>query len=447
MPVVVSLGGSYSSGEGIEPYYGQDSVDKYDIEDWICHRSELSWPGMLEVNGTTLSSVRGTNWFFGAVSGAVTKNIYSDNDQDKQVKTVSQPVRQNSLGEYINISHTMNFQLDTITSLPDPAAVDYVTLTIGGNDVDFTGVLTEAMFPDYVNLSKGGLKQKLVNIIESFWETTDGSKPMAGKLENTYRKILEAAPNAKLIVAGYPQLIHYEAENSSSLYTDRQSESLVSDNAVFTISDTEAKLIDNAVSTFDKYIKTIVESQMDGENIVFVDVQDVFAGHEAYSDDPYIEGLVFGASENVDKSGTGSVISSASFHPNEKGAKAYAGAVQEVFTQYDEKPVLVVCDENGNPYENYTVKIEGTQYAEQSLLDGHLKINMPTSYSQEMNADSTEPLQLTLTKGDYTITVTDQSNPGNSISKDIKVRKNYDGKEIRMSGSFETFIKILVNAI
>ncbi len=447
MPVVVSLGDSYSSGEGIEPYYGQDSVDKYDIEDWVCHRSELSWPGMLEINGTTLSSVRGTNyscadglvstegtrenWYFGAVSGAVTQNIYSDNDQDRQVKTVSSLVGQRSDTRY-----QLNFQIDTITSLPDPSMVDYVTLTIGGNDVDFTGIITEAMLSDYVNLSKDGLKQKLVNTIESFWETTDGSTPMAEKLENMYRKILEAAPNAKLIVAGYPQLIHYDTKIPSSLYTDNQSITELAGDVVLTISDSEAKLIDDAVSTFDQYIKTIVESRMDGENIAFVDVQDAFAGHEAYSDDPYIEGLVLGLSENVDKSGTGTVISSASFHPNEKGAKAYAGAVQEVFTQYDENPVLAVCDETGNPYGDFAVKIEGTQYTEQFLSGSHLTLSMPTSYSQEMNADSTEPLQLTLTKRDYTITVTDQSNPENSISKDIKVRKNYDGKVIRMSGGF-----------
>ncbi len=307
VPIVVSLGDSYSSGEGMEPYYGQGSESKYRNEDWICHRSQTSWPGKLEFNGVQLSSVIGTNyncadgltsivaedgnWYFGAVSGAVTNNIYSEDENDRQVKEVYQTRVD------IDNAHTLNFQLGMITSLPEPEAVDYVTLTIGGNDVGFTEIVTESLFPDYINLSRKGLKQKLIDTVDSFWVTDDGSTPMAEKLENTYRKILEAAPNAKLIVAGYPKLIYQDETqilNSASSELVRASSDLTTKTvnnmfATLTISESEAKLIDEAVSAFDTYIGTVISQRMDGENIAFVDVQDAFAGHEAYSDDPYLE--------------------------------------------------------------------------------------------------------------------------------------------------------------
>ena len=47
--IMVSLGDSYSSGEGIEPFYGQNepTADKVKNQDWLAHRSEKSWPGRL----------------------------------------------------------------------------------------------------------------------------------------------------------------------------------------------------------------------------------------------------------------------------------------------------------------------------------------------------------------------------------------------------------------
>ena len=60
--IVVSLGDSYSAGEGIEPFYGQGLAikDKVLNEDWLAHRSEKSWPGQLTVPGLegTLAIIR-----------------------------------------------------------------------------------------------------------------------------------------------------------------------------------------------------------------------------------------------------------------------------------------------------------------------------------------------------------------------------------------------------
>ena len=53
--IMVSLGDSYSSGEGIEPFYGQDKKISEKVKDknWLAHRSKKSWTGLLEVPGLT----------------------------------------------------------------------------------------------------------------------------------------------------------------------------------------------------------------------------------------------------------------------------------------------------------------------------------------------------------------------------------------------------------
>ena len=53
--VIVSLGDSYSSGEGIEPLYGQLDkngkkrviTERVENPDWMAHRSTKAWAGML----------------------------------------------------------------------------------------------------------------------------------------------------------------------------------------------------------------------------------------------------------------------------------------------------------------------------------------------------------------------------------------------------------------
>ena len=52
--IMVSLGDSFSSGESIEPFYGQDEkkvAEKVKNHDWLAHRSQDSWPGMLTLPG------------------------------------------------------------------------------------------------------------------------------------------------------------------------------------------------------------------------------------------------------------------------------------------------------------------------------------------------------------------------------------------------------------
>ena len=73
--IVVSLGDSYSSGEGIEPFFGQDkdSAEKVEDEDWLAHRSKKAWSSLLKIDGQKMT--KDDNWFFVAASGAEVENL------------------------------------------------------------------------------------------------------------------------------------------------------------------------------------------------------------------------------------------------------------------------------------------------------------------------------------------------------------------------------------
>ena len=132
--VMVSLGDSYSSGEGIEPFYGQNesTADKVKNQDWLAHRSEKSWPGRLTLEGVngSMSQNRNDNWFFVATSGATTDNLTHTQRKDYDIDGKKG-------------SRYIDKQLDVFKELGDKKA-EYVTVSIGGNDAQFTDVITKA---------------------------------------------------------------------------------------------------------------------------------------------------------------------------------------------------------------------------------------------------------------------------------------------------------------
>lgn len=416
MPFVVSLGDSFSAGESIEPYYDQytDTSYKYTSEDWIAHRSTLAWPGLLEINGVRLNEVRATNlsvseglhpakgvengsWYFAAVSGATSEHIYSENDENRQDKTVVHAEAKtvvNERGEEETVAeilwdseYVLNFQIDAITSLPDPSTVDYVTLTIGGNDMGFVEVVKQAIFgSNLVNMSMNGLRGDLLYKIQTFWETGDDSTPMADKLENTYRKILEEAPSATLIVAGYPQLLQFNSGGPI---------------ANLGISPEEAKLIYNAVSIFNGYLEKIISTRMKGYHVEFVDVQKTFEEYAEQTDEPLLNGLVLlDTDENIDNTGLmNAYVSSASFHPTEYGAQAYASAVQDVLDQLVKERQGTYDNDETDAYQVYQKAIQATtstgswnenltMTADMTITQGKSKVKTKATIASVMNVDN-----------------------------------------------------------
>ena len=161
---MVSMGDSYSSGEGITPFYGQNLNiwEKTQNEDWLAHRSTESWPGQLRINGlekemknykVELTKKENTKdnlgkWYFVAVSGAETKHMSGEMQEKTYHKhvTVGEKPKGSKLYEN-NTCEGTHYLLEQNKIFNDLTKdeVDYVTLTLGGNDVGFADIVKECV--------------------------------------------------------------------------------------------------------------------------------------------------------------------------------------------------------------------------------------------------------------------------------------------------------------
>ena len=370
--VVVSLGDSYSAGEGIEPFYGQNLKwgEKVNCQDWLAHRSEQSWPGLLKVPGTqgellldykatgvgAQKWLDGCRWYFAASSGAETIHFYESQTKDFDIfiENLSMPVendwgkREEKLiplhlrskepelsGKYIeyegqtlyasyingelheldliidNDENDLPRQLDIFDTVKaNGDTVDYVTMTIGGNDVGFAKIV-ECCAKSSSYLDPGS--KKIDEMISKIWDSWDDCyRPnIKGVYESVLRHIDD---DAYLIIAGYPKLFEQSGKG-------------------FLISQYEAQTINKNVTKFNASISHIIDS-MQNPHIVFVGVEDEFNGHEAFSDDPWLNEIyILSKSEDL----VSGQPSSYSMHPNDKGAQAYAKCVNTVIEEIEKK--------------------------------------------------------------------------------------------------------------
>lgn len=383
-PIIVSLGDSYSSGEGIPPFYGQKTTegkeksvfDKVEDEDWLAHRSTLSWAGQLKVAGLEkeLSYYSGSdkNWFFVASSGAKTYHL-----KHKQTKKYHKNIFTGTTIPYKHIGEKkLEPQLNVFEELKNKSKqADYVTITIGGNDAGFANIVKEA--------AKGGVDFLLPNELSDNLNTTwkhfyedyidekgNKHKSIFKSLNDAYTDIADKAGNdAYIIVAGYPKLIN---ANGFNIFKKEY-----------------AELVNDSVTQFNNEIERLVNiRQKDGMNICFVSVEEKFNGHEAGTTDPFLNGIKLKQSQDLDDK---AMISDYSMHPNEKGAKVYAECVQEAINNYEkehgtksqsvqtdstteqvrntEREVVLVLDESGS----MDSKIDKTREASNKFIDTMIK--------------------------------------------------------------------------
>lgn len=356
--IIVSLGDSYSSGEGITPFFGQEKnlYEKVQDEDWLAHRSTKSWPSMLripDIDGTmseynvkTASSNK-CKWYFVAASGAMTQHL-----NNKQLKPYQKELVID--GHYVSGHDIIGTgelpkQLDVFNGIK--GKVDYVTLTIGGNDVDFSGIITAcATGSSYLDFN--WFQKKFDERIEDVWANINTTK---ANIKQAYYDIQNAAGNqATIIVAGYPKLLDKDGKGAL-------------------ISKEEATTVNESVTEFNKIIYNLVgECSDDGMKIRYVDVESGFdndGGHQAYSKEPWINKIeIKKQSEDLEDSGWGS---SYSIHPNEEGAKYYADCVNaEIEKIENEKQPLEFNNHYYKFYDNSMTWEEAKAFCEEQ--GGHL---------------------------------------------------------------------------
>ncbi|MDQ3405399.1 MAG: SGNH/GDSL hydrolase family protein [Actinomycetota bacterium] len=191
----VALGDSYSSGLGAGSYGTSGS----------CKRSANSYP-QLWANAKAPSA-----FTFAACSGAVTADV-------------------------------LNSQIGTVTS-----DTSLVTISIGGNDAGFASVMTDC------NLGSDSYCVARNNEAQNFARNT-----LPARLDSVYSRIRAHAPNARVIVVGYPLI--YKVNGSCFVG----------------LSETKRAAINGSSNV----LATVTAARAQAHNFTFLDGRTAFAGHE-----------------------------------------------------------------------------------------------------------------------------------------------------------------------
>ncbi|GIF23180.1 hypothetical protein BJ973_000464 [Actinoplanes tereljensis] len=219
---VVALGDSYTSGEGAADtasldYYRESNVDEGHVRN-KCHRSKLSWPrkAVLADNANEQLGTRADRWDntldfqFHACSIAETFNINPRHSNDD-----GQPI-ENALGKWSGgqwgeVSQIDKGYLDENTTL--------VMLSIGGNDARFKDVIMECLFWAGLKACQDAhLSGESDPLSVSVPRSING--PVKASITQTLQEIHKRAPNAKIMLMGYPRLFENDGQCVIGIGTD-----------------------------------------------------------------------------------------------------------------------------------------------------------------------------------------------------------------------------------
>lgn len=217
----VALGDSYASGTGTRSYIDDGTS---------CQRSALAYPALF-------AAARGGSFTFAACSGAKTGDV-------------------------------LNQQLGALS-----ASTDLVTITVGGNDTGWAGVVQQCAYPAPITCDSQ------IAAAEQFIRNQ-----LPGQLHAVYDAVGAAAPNAQVVVLGYPRLFNGQECN-----------------IITRISQAEQAKLNAAADLLADTIGLVAASH----GFTYVDVRSAFNGHAVCDSTEWLNGLSWPISE--------------SFHPNQAG--------------------------------------------------------------------------------------------------------------------------------
>lgn len=222
----VALGDSYASGTGAGAYSGGD-----------CLRSANSYPARWAAANAPAS------FTFAACSGAATDDV-----RGSQVNSLS-------------------------------ASTTLVSISIGGNDAGFADVMITC------TTSSSSACVRRVNEAKAYVKDE-----LPARLDATYAAIRAKAPNARVVVMGYPRVM--------------------TTGSCWWFSGTKRSAINSAADE----LSVLTHQRASAAGFKYEDVRDNFAGHEVCTSSEWINGIVWG---NLVES----------YHPNSAGhARAYLPA-------------------------------------------------------------------------------------------------------------------------
>ncbi|WP_285744172.1 hypothetical protein [Lentzea sp. NBRC 105346] len=204
---VVALGDSYSSGEGAvteldgkgTEYYRETDSEGTTPYRNACHQSKLAWSrkGVMPDSPETIGA-RADVWdpnmdyHMLACSGAQTEHLLPSPEQ-------GQPPVKNAWGETAKGSYREGSQLDRGFLTGDTTLV---TLSIGGNDTGFTPIITLCAFTSDCKNKKLDNGKTLDENTREMIDTM-----VVPSQQTVLREIAKKAPNARIILMGYPILL------------------------------------------------------------------------------------------------------------------------------------------------------------------------------------------------------------------------------------------------
>ena len=231
----VALGDSYSSGTGTRTYINDGTS---------CQRSVYAYPSLD-------ASALGLSLNFRACSGATVADV-------------------------------TNTQLSALSS-----TTAYATISVGGNDAGFASVLTTCAQPSWASNCNGA--------IDTAQSTINNTLP--GRLATLYSSIRAKAPNARVIVVGYPRIFNGEDCNAFTWFSPTEESRL---NAT-------ADLLNSRTAT-----------AASNAGFTFVNPTSKFVGHAVCDNVEWLNGLSSPVSE--------------SYHPNVAGHRdGYAVLTKPAF--------------------------------------------------------------------------------------------------------------------
>lgn len=309
---VVAMGDSYSSGEGASANGGDDYYPESDYYDASqpdtedkCHRSKYAWSRQATLPGYTKSigamaddRDAAMDYHFIACSGARHFNILNQ-------------------GQSSELPQIQQGYLDQNTTL--------VTLSIGGNDARFADIVQECITAltvcnnnsiDAVDPDTGQKNGQKTGSLED-WAPTWLHDQIRPRLASMLGALHQKAPNAKIVLMGYPKLLEKDGS------------------CVIGIGTEEAPWLNGMADTLAAEMQGAVNDANTAYSAkaVFSDPRDEFAGKAICGDPEDVNGIVLSGHSKADNRDwdwlPGNVAPSMkSFHPKIAGARLYADSLQ-----------------------------------------------------------------------------------------------------------------------
>jgi len=232
----VALGDSYSSGVGTKAYLNDGTS---------CQRSVYAYPSLI-------AAARGYALSFRACSGATVADV-------------------------------TNGQLSALTS-----STAYVSISVGGNDAGFASVLTECAQPGWMSNCNGAIDtaQSIIN------------NTLPSRLATLYSSIRAKAPNARVVIVGYPRVFNGQDCNALTWFSPAEESRLNS----------TADLLNSRLAT-----------AASNARFSFANPTSAFVGHAVCGSPEWLNGLSNPVSE--------------SYHPNRTGhSSGYSPVVSPKLT-------------------------------------------------------------------------------------------------------------------